>query len=218
MANSVKTEPERREKGFSSHPVQTPGEQLAKGISSVANPLFVAIPFFGFVALSTAPSLVQGLLWWAIIFLGFTVAMFLFIRRGVKQGRYTDAHVSVRSQRFFPLSFGFVCLVIIFLTLLLLHASRQLLATLTATLAALLVALLLTQFARYKISFHLIGVTGAVTVCCLLAGPFFLFLSPLILLVGWARWKVEAHSPLQAVCGATLAVLVTLGTFRVFGI
>ena len=216
MANSVETGSERTEKGFSSNRAHTFGEQLAHRVSLVANPLFVAIPLFGFVALSTAPSRAYGLLWWAIICLGFTAAPFLFIRQGVKRGRYTDAHVSVRSQRLVPLSFGLVSMILVFLALTLLHASHQLLAAITASLISLLLAILITQFAKYKISLHIIGMAGAVTICYLLVGPLLLLLSPLVVLVGWARWKAEAHSPLQAVCGATLAVLVTLATFWVF--
>ncbi|MBO0796063.1 MAG: hypothetical protein J2P36_34670, partial [Ktedonobacteraceae bacterium] len=63
-----------------------------------------------------------------------------------------------------------------------------------------------------------VGITGAVTICCLLFGPALLVLSPLILLVGWARWNVRAHTPLQAFLGSILAVSVTTLIFWLFGV
>jgi len=62
-----------------------------------------------------------------------------------------------------------------------------------------------------------VGMAGAVTVFCLLFGFSFLLLSPLVLLVAWARWQVRAHTPLQALAGTILAVGVTLITFWLFG-
>ena len=79
--------------------------------------------------------------------------------------------------------------------LLLLSASRPLVATLVAVIASFALATLITQVAKYKISLHIDSAAGAVTVCCLLASPVFLVLSPLVVLIAWARWKLEAHPP-----------------------
>jgi hypothetical protein len=59
---------------------------------------------------------------------------------------------------------------------------------------------------------------GAVTVLVLLFGPLFLLLSPLVVLVGWARWKVRSHTLLQALAGTALAVSVTVTLFWMFGV
>jgi membrane-associated phospholipid phosphatase len=59
---------------------------------------------------------------------------------------------------------------------------------------------------------------GAITVFALLFGPRLLILSPLVLLVGWARWQVRAHTLFQALAGTALAVTVTIMTFLVFRI
>ena len=206
------------EKGFAASKAETLGERLAHIYSVLANPLFVAVPLFLFVSLHSAPDWQRALLWWGIITAGFTAAPFLFIRQGVRRGRYTDNHVSVRPQRLIPLSFGLVCMILVFVLLLWLQAAPPLLATLTAALVSLALAIASTQFARYKISLHMIGVSGAVTTCCLLAGPAFLLLVPLIVLTGWARWKVGGHTPSQAVAGMTLAVVVTLIVFWLFGV
>jgi len=39
-----------------------------------------------------------------------------------------------------------------------------------------------------------------------------------VALIAWARWKLEAHTPFQAICGAVLAVAVTITTFWLFGL
>jgi hypothetical protein len=205
------------EKGFTARAAETPGERFAHRYSVIANPLFVAIPLFLFVALKAAPDWQRGLLWWGIIAVGFTAVPFLFIRQGVRRGKYTDDHVSVRSQRLVPLSFGLLCMVVVFVLLLVLHAAPALLATLVAALSSLAIATAITQLG-YKISLHMIGMAGAVTTCCLLAGPWLLLLAPLVLLTGWARWKVGGHTPPQAVAGTILAVVVTLAVFWLFHI
>jgi hypothetical protein len=54
---------------------------------------------------------------------------------------------------------------------------------------------------------------GSVTVFVLLFGPILLVLTPLVALVGWARWWVGAHTVAQAAVATILAVVITIGTF-----
>ncbi len=146
--------------------------------------------------------------------LGGSLKPFRFILRGVPQGRYTDGHVSRREQRLVPLSFGIGCMVLVFVLLLVLAASHQLLAAVAASLISLALATLITHFARYKLSLHMIGISGAVATLCLLYG-----LWPLVLLpLGWLRWRVKAHTLIQAVCGSLFALLVPLVAFGLFGL
>lgn len=191
-----------------------PGKWAAKVISEVTNPLLVALPTFLIVALATAPDVLHALLWWGIAVLGISLAPLLFIWQGVRRGRYADHHVSKREQRRVPLLFGLACMLLAFVLLLFLHASSSLIATVTATLIAVAVAAVITQY--WKISLHLVGIAGAMTVCCLLWGSLCLFLSPLVLLVGWARWRLHAHTLLQALAGTILAVSVTILIYWLF--
>ncbi len=190
--------------------------RLAHGISLISNPLFVAFPTFLVIAVATAPDLPRALLWWAITVIGISVAPLLFIWRGVRLGRYSDHHVSIREQRFIPLLFGLGSVAIVFALLLILHTSRPLIATVTAVIVVLVLSTIITRY--WKISLHLVGMAGAVTAFVLLFGPLCLLLSPLVVLVGWARWQVRAHTLLQALAGTALAVSVTLALFWLFGI
>jgi hypothetical protein len=71
------------------------------------------------------------------------------------------------------------------------------------------------------VSLHLRGIAGSVTVLVLLFGPVLLVLTPLVVLVvlvGWARWRVGAHMVAQAVEATILAVIISVGAFRVIGV
>jgi hypothetical protein len=192
-----------------------PGTRLAHLISNVTNPLFVALPTFLLVALVTAPDWLHALLWWSIIVSGLSIAPYLFIWHGVRQGRFSDHHVSKREQRFLPLVFGLGCVLITLVLLLLLHATRSLILTVVGALVAIALATAITTV--WKISLHLVGMAGAVTVFCLLFGLRAAWLTPLVAIVAWARWKVGAHTILQALAGTILAVSVTLTIFYLFG-
>lgn len=190
--------------------------QVARIVSEVANPLFVALPTFLIVALHTAPSWQEATLWWIVTTFGISVAPLLFVYQGVRRGRYSDHHLSVRTQRLIPLLVGLFCAAIALVLLLILQASPTLLATVAAVLVCGICTLAITT--RWKISFHLVGAAGAATVLTLLFGPVGLVLIPLVALVGWARWQLHAHTVAQALAGTALAVVITVGVFRIFGL
>ncbi|GHO51037.1 hypothetical protein [Ktedonospora formicarum] len=194
------------------------GERIAHYISDIFNPLFVAAPTFLVAALMSAPDLLHAFLWWGIVIVGVSILPYLFIARGVRQGKYTDKHVSRREQRLVPVLFALVCMTVSFFILVLLQASRPLLGTTVAMLISLILALVITSVAKWKISLHMIGISGACTMLVVFFGPLFLLLTPLAPLIGWARWKVGAHNVLQACAGTLLAVMVTLVTFWGFGL
>jgi len=206
---------EKAEKGLSS--LSTPGDRFAYWLSQFSSPFVVGLGVFGYVALSTSSTVTEGLLWLTVIGVGLLVP-FGFIWWRVKKEKLTDLHVSRRSERLVPLLVGLLSLGGMLAGLLLLSASRRLVATLVTVIVSFTLATLITQVAKYKISLHIDSAAGAVTVCWRLSSPVFLALSPLVVLIAWARWKLEAHSPLQAVTGATLAVAVTLTTFWLFGL
>lgn len=189
---------------------------LAHIISEISNPLLVALPTFLIIALSSAPDVSHALLWWMVAVLGVSIAPLLFVWRGVRKGHYSDHHVSKREQRFIPLLFGLGCMAAAFILLYFLGTSRVLIATVTAVIVACGISLLITR--HWKISLHLVGMAGAVTVFTLMFGPRLLLLSPLVALVAWARWQVRAHTVLQALAGTALAVSVTVAVFWLFGL
>jgi membrane-associated phospholipid phosphatase len=205
-----------REKKHFLDPSQEVQSRIAHVISEVANPLFVAPLIFFAIAVRTAPDIQHALLWWVITVGGISAVPLLFILRGVHLGHFSDHQVSIRKQRLVPLLFALGCIICVFIVLLLLHASYPLLAMVTAVLTTGIIGTAITRY--WKISFHLVGMAGAVTVLWILFGSLAALLTPTVLLVAWARWRVGAHTPLQALAGTVLAVSVTLGTCWLFSI
>ncbi|WP_020620017.1 hypothetical protein [Paenibacillus daejeonensis] len=201
---------------------QTPYEGkrlwLAQLISRLSNPLYVAPPLFLIVAVLTAPSLWVGLVWSAVIGIGISVVPILFIRRGVRQGTYSNVHVSRREQRFVPFVFTVLCMVIVLVLLFFLQAPIELLATVTAMIVTLLAALAITQWARWKISLHLIGLSGALTTMAVVIEPVLSLSFVLLAVIGWARWKVRAHTIGQICAGSLLGCLAPLSVYQLFGL
>lgn len=191
------------------------GYRLARLLSEIAHPLLVTLPTFLPLAFLTAPTLLQGLVWGAVTTCGFSLLPGLLILSGVKRGTYTDHLLSVRSQRLRPLFFSILCMATAWGILLLLQASRPLLATVTAVLIVVASGTAITCI--WKISFHLIALTGCLTTYTLLFGPIMLLLAPCLLLVGWARWYVRAHTLAQACAGMLLALVGTVLVFWGFG-
>jgi hypothetical protein len=79
-----------------------------------------------------------------------------------------------------------------FVLLAVLQASLALIATASAVIAACSLFLLITRY--WKISLHLVGTAGPLTVFVLLSGPRCLWLSPLVAVVRWARWRLHTHT------------------------
>lgn len=190
--------------------------RLAHIISNISNPLFVFLPTTLLIVINTTSNIWSALLWWAVMVVGISFAPLLFIWQGVRRGRYSDHHISRREQRLVPLLFGLACVIIVFILLLFLHASRPLIAVLVALILVCCISIVVTQY--WKISLHLVGMAGAVTALGVIVGPLFYCLAPLVVLVGWARWQVHAHSVLQAIAGTILAVSVTLIVCKLFGV
>jgi hypothetical protein len=190
---------------------------LAERVSQLTNPAFVALPTFLAVALRTAPTRSSGLLWWAVTTVGISAAPLLHVYRGVRAGRYSDQHLSRRHERLIPFVVGLAGAGSALVVLLVSHASRAFLAAVAAVLIGAALAMAITHGARWKISLHVAGISGAVTVLTLLFGWPALLLAPLVPLVGWARWQLGAHTPAQAISACLISVVVTVVTFGLFG-
>jgi hypothetical protein len=149
---------------------------------------------------------------WAIPAVGFvSVSPSLIIYYGVRRRRYTDRHGSVRDQRPLPILLTLLSIAAGLVALVILHASRELLAVLVAMLVGLTISLLITL--RWKISLHTGTLAGAIAILALAFSPVVVILFPLVALVGWARVKDGSHSPWQVGVGAGLGVIVATVIF-----
>lgn len=97
-----------------------------------------------------------------------------------------------------------------------LDAPRQLLAI---GLVLLILSLVVTVVNFYwKISVHMVGVSLFAMVAVLVYSSAFAWLLGLIVLVGWARIRLGAHTFLQASLGTLLTILVVFSVFAFFGL
>ena len=84
---------EKAEKGPAS--LSTPPDRFAYWLSQISSPFVVGLGVFGYVALSTASTVTEGLRWLTVIGVGLLVPLGC-IWWGVKTGKLTDLHVSRR--------------------------------------------------------------------------------------------------------------------------
>ena len=132
-----------------------------------------------------------------------------YVLHGVRSGRLTDHHIPERADRRVPLIFGVASLAAGLVLLILLGAPREVLALLAAGGVGLGVFALVTHW--WKMSIHAGVAAGTVAALTAVYGPVALLGAPLVVLGGWARVRLTAHTPAQVVVGA-LAGAVIAGT------
>jgi hypothetical protein len=140
---------------------------------------------------------------------------FAYILRGVRAGRLTDHHIGVRQQRLGPLLVGAGSVIAGLVILIVLGASRPLLAAVVAGGVGLIVAAGISHW--WKMSIHTAVAAGAATILALvfdsalLVGAAF----PLVVAVAWSRTRLRDHTVAQVSVGMVVGAAVA-GT--VFGL
>ena len=145
--------------------------------------------------------------WWGLPGALFAAVIPLgYVLHGVRKGRLTNHHIPERADRRIPLLFGTGSLVAGLLLLLALGAPREMLALLTAGGVGLAVFALVTHW--WKMSIHAGVAAGTVAALTAVYGPVALLGVPLVILGGWARVRLTAHTPAQVVVGALAGALI----------
>lgn len=181
----------------------------ARLLTEVLSPaVLVAIVLLA-VAWHAADTPAQALLWGAIAAAAASLIPISFIVAGVKRGRWTDKHVTVRSQRTLPL---LVCLGSTGAGTLVLAASgapRELLALITCMVTALVIAAVVTLTGRWKISIHALVAAGTAAALVVINGPVLLLTWPIAVAVAWSRVHLRDHTCAQVVAGAAVGACAT---------
>jgi hypothetical protein len=184
-----------------------PRTRAAKFVSDLLSPGYLVIALLLVVGWSSTggpAGLGWGLL--AAVFCGFVPLG--IIHAGVRRGTLTDKHVRVRRQRVAPLGAGLVSVLAGLALLAVLGAPGDVSAVVISMLAGLACVLAVTF--RWQISVHSAVVTGTVTILLLCYGRRMLFLAVLVVVVGWARLVLRAHTVAQLACGAALGGVTAL--------
>lgn len=185
--------------------------RLARLVTEVFAPTPLSALVLAVVALRSAASTGEALLWGAVAILFVTVIPFAYIVRGVRRRTLTDHHVRRREQRTLPLLFGIASVVVLLALVVLLGAPHDLIALIVATVAGLAISLLITLF--WKISVHAGATAGAFTILAILFGPWFLLFSPLVALIAWSRVELGDHTPAQVIAGTGVGAAVAFTVF-----
>ena len=145
--------------------------------------------------------------WWGLPGALFAAVIPLgYVLHGVRRGRLPNHHIPERADRRVPLIFGTASLATGLVLLLVLGAPREVLALLAAGGAGLVVFALVTHW--WKMSIHAGVASGTVAALTAVYGPVALAGVPLVVLGGWARVRLTAHTPAQVVVGALTGALI----------
>ncbi len=158
----------------------------------------------------------SGVCWAVVALLMLTGLPLVYILVGLRRGWVSDMELTRREER--P-RFIFVSLASDILALGVLWwggAPRMVWA-----LAAVYAALGITMFTIsnfWKISLHMVSVSGFATLLAFALGPQASWTFVWLPVVAWARWHRKKHTPAQLVAGAVLGVAITAGVLLGVGV
>ena len=182
--------------------------RMARLVTEVMSPVVLIVVVILIVAVHSAGALrglVLGLV--AVFFAaGFPYGLVLI---GVRRGRLTDHHVSLREQRPRMMAIALASVAVGLVVLRLLDAPHALFSLVAAMVAGLAVGLAVTSF--WKISIHAAAAAGTVESLVMLVSRWWLLLVPLVVLTGWARVEIRDHTPVQVLVGAIVGAVVAAG-------
>jgi membrane-associated phospholipid phosphatase len=202
---------EREEQNVTNSSRQPRYLRLAQLVTEVFAPAPTATALLVVVAVHSSPTPVAAL-GWAILAVLFASAIpFVYVLWRVRRRRLTDRHVGLREQRLLPLLVGIASVLVGLALLSASGAPQEMVALVGAMMVGLIVSLLVTFV--WKISMHTAVAGGAVTIIALVFGAEWLVLFLIVGLIGWARVKLEDHTPSQVTGGTALGALVAAIVF-----
>jgi hypothetical protein len=145
--------------------------------------------------------------WWGLPGAVFAAVIPLaYILRGVRKGTLSSIHIPEREHRRVPMLFGIASVAVGLAALILLGAPRDVLALLGAGGVGLLLYAVVTHW--WKMSIHTGVAAGTAATLTALYGPIMLLTVPLVLLSGWARVRLSAHTTAQVIVGALVGATI----------
>lgn len=187
----------------------------AKFISLLLNPPLIVTVLAGLVARSQAQHFSDFLAWWSVSALFLAILPVTFVVIGLKRGWVSDLGLSRREQRAWPLIFSIVFAIGGGLVLYWIQAPQVFLAIAGVNAVILSMALIISCF--WKISFHTLGISSAVTIATMSFGGIAGMSTIFVLLTGWSRIYLDHHSISQVIAGGFLGSAVPLVLFHFAG-
>lgn len=180
---------------------------LARAISFVTNPFFIAIPLPFLLVYHESGNFADSFRW-TIFSLTFLVMIGVFVVYEVRRHVFSDIDVSRKEQR--PLFFvyvAFVCILYL-MSLYLLRGPQILAIAVGGVLGSAVVLGLVTHY--IKASLHVATISAFFTVFALLYGGSSFFWLLMIPVVAWSRIMIKRHTVAEAIVGCILGIMLTL--------
>jgi hypothetical protein len=123
---------------------------------------------------------------------------------GIRRGRLSDRHLSLREQRPAMMIIGLASVTVGLVVMAWLEAPRELFALVAAVVAGVALAI----SSLWKISVHAACAAGTVAILVIVFGAAMLLWAPVVLAISWARVIRQDHTVLQVVAGAVVGAAV----------
>jgi hypothetical protein len=180
--------------------------RLAKILTEIFAPPILVLALLLVVGIHSTSSVGQGLLLGAVAAVFAAGLPYAIMLVGIRHGRLSDRHLSLREQRPVMMIIGLVSVSIGLLVMGWLDAPRELFALVAAMLAGVGVALAISSF--WKISIHAACAAGTVAILVIVFGGIMLLLITVVVAISWARVTLRDHTVLQVVAGAVVGATV----------
>jgi membrane-associated phospholipid phosphatase len=189
-------------------------DRFAKYISIICiPPTFATFVFSVLVLTYQDGDPLQRWLFWLVSVLCSGVLQMAYVLNLRRQGRVGDYDVPARLQRTKPYLISVGISFAGLLLFLLLHASFMICALMWCYCINTFITAGINL--RWKISAHMMGLTGPLVFLYPILGAHILWFLPLALLLGWSRVRLKAHTPAQVFAGAIAGAALTLGQLEI---
>lgn len=172
-------------------------EAIARWISHVISPHIVGIVLISTMAVQFSHNPLEVLLWLALLTPLVVVPPLLYLFWLVHTGTLKDIYMPKRSTRIRPLAMLMAWLLVC-LILIRYWAAPPIVEAFILS-AAVLIGILSLVTLFWKISFHGATITAAATTTVMVMGSWTWPVVLLVPLVGWARIRLERHTPRQVI-------------------
>ena len=183
-------------------------EAIARWISHVISPHIVGVVITSVMALEYSPDPLKALLWLAGLMPLLVLPPLGYLLWLVRRGKLADIYMPKRETRLRPLTLMMIWLLACLGLIRYWEAPAMVELFVLATTIMIGVLSVVTLF--WKISFHGATITAAATATVLVAGSSAWPVMLLVPLVGWARVRLERHTPRQVIFGSLVGALIAL--------
>ncbi len=193
---------------------------IARLIAKISNPCLLSVLFLLTIACTQAESVPAIFAWGGtmVLFLvglplGYIYLRFYFNHDFSNYKTDPTDFLRQHPRDIFVLGvlFGLPCVV----ALDVLNAPFILMCTLAALLVSAMIAAAINLY--YHVSYHLSAITILVIMAAAAWGQTYYLLAAAIPVVGWAKYRIKAHSLAQIVLGVLLSIGISIAVLRVLG-